>query len=192
MSSAKKWREENREHINEYKREYNKLHPEKTKAERQKHYSKPENRAKKKQQNSNYYTNNKEKIQAYQYEWERSKPEQKLKKKVAHMVRLALKKIGSSKNGLPVFDYLDYSPEDLKKHIENQFEPWMTWENHGPYLKANWDDNDSKTWTWQIDHIIPQSKLPYDSMEHPNFKKCWALNNLRPLSAKLNVLRKNK
>jgi len=47
--------------------------------------------------------------------------------------------------------------------------------------------NDQSTWTWQIDHIIPHSDLPYDSMDHPNFQKCWALDNLRPLSAKQNL-----
>ena len=41
---------------------------------------------------------------------------------------------------------------------------------------------------WHIDHIIPQSLLPYSSMEDDNFKKCWALSNLRPLSAKQNLL----
>ena len=52
----------------------------------------------------------------------------------------------------------------------------------------NWDDNDISTWTWQLDHIIPQSKLSYTSMEDDNFKKCWDLSNLRPYSAKKNIL----
>lgn len=70
----------------------------------------------------------------------------------------------------------------------SQFEPWMTWGNHGRYSKL-WNDNDSLTWTWQIDHIISQSKLPYTSMTDENFKKCWALENLRPLSAKQNIIK---
>jgi hypothetical protein len=64
----------------------------------------------------------------------------------------------------------------------------MTWENHGAYQSSKWDDNDISTWKWQIDHIIPQHKLPYSSMEDENFKKCWALENLRPYSAKQNLL----
>jgi hypothetical protein len=35
---------------------------------------------------------------------------------------------------------------------------------------------------------IPRSMLPYASMEDSNFKRCWALENLRPLSAKRNYL----
>ena len=50
----------------------------------------------------------------------------------------------------------------------------MSWKNYGVY--------------WHIDHIIPQSDLPYTSMEDDNFKLCWALDNLRPLEAKQNLL----
>jgi len=64
----------------------------------------------------------------------------------------------------------------------------MNWNNWGVYKSKNWNDNDSSTWTWQIDHIIPQSNLPYTSMEDENFKKSWDLNNLRPYSAKQNIL----
>lgn len=63
----------------------------------------------------------------------------------------------------------------------------MTWDNWGIYDPVVWDDNDSTTWTWQIDHIIPQSMLKFDSLEHDNFKKCWVLENLRPYSAKQNI-----
>ena len=64
----------------------------------------------------------------------------------------------------------------------------MTWDNWSRYNPETWDDNDPSTWTWQVDHLKPHSTFNYDSMEHPDFKKCWALENLRPLSAKQNVL----
>ena len=48
--------------------------------------------------------------------------------------------------------------------------------------------NYQSTWTWQIDHIILRADLLYTSMEDENFKKCWALSNLRPYSAKQNIL----
>ena len=82
---------------------------------------------------------------------------------------------------------LPYSMEELKIHLESLFEPWMTWQNHGKYEKKNWDDNNQDTWTWQVDHIIPHSKLKYDSVNDKNFSKCWALSNLRPYSAKKNI-----
>lgn len=64
----------------------------------------------------------------------------------------------------------------------------MNWNNHGKYDSKTWDDNDSSTWTWQLDHIIPHSDLPYQSMTDENFLKCWALDNLRPLSSKQNLI----
>jgi hypothetical protein len=68
----------------------------------------------------------------------------------------------------------------------------MNWNNYGIYYTNLWNDNDPSTWVWNIDHIIPQSKLPYTSMEDDNFKKCWALDNLRPYSAKQNIIDGNK
>jgi hypothetical protein len=115
-------------------------------------------------------------------------PAYKLRKHISTVIYQALKKIGASKKGNSILPFLPYSFQELKNHLERQFEPWMTWSNWGLYNPANWDDNNSFTWTWHIDHIIPQSVLPYMSMNDDNFKKCWALDNLRPLSAKQNII----
>ena len=72
-----------------------------------------------------------------------------------------------------VWNYLPYTPIELKEHLEKQFDGKMTWENCGTY--------------WHIDHIIPQAMFHYDSETHPDFQKCWALTNLRPLNAHLNM-----
>src|SRR5690606_38899432 len=109
----------------------------------------------------------------------------KLRKRVSNLVGISIKNNYGAKNGSSI-STLPYTIMELKNHLESQFEPWMTWNNWGIYNSKTWDDNDSSTWTWQIDHIIPQSKLPYDSLDHPNFQKCWALENLRPLNAKQN------
>jgi len=116
----------------------------------------------------------------------------KLKKLVSLIIRLFLKKQRLSKESMSILNYLPYTIEQLKQHLENQFEPWMTWENHGNYKIKEWNDEDKSTWKWQIDHIIPQSALSYTSMEDENFKKCWALENLRPLSAKENIKKGNR
>jgi hypothetical protein len=93
----------------------------------------------------------------------------------------------NKKDNKSCLKYLLYTMEELKEHLEKQFESWMSWDNQGKYNK-NWNDNDSSTWTWQIDHIKPHSTFKYTSMEDAEFKKCWALNNLRPLSSKQNWL----
>lgn len=115
-------------------------------------------------------------------------PSFRLKENVSRMIRGALKKKGSSKRGLSFLKFVGYTMQDLKKHLEQQFEPWMTWDNWGIYNKSAWNDCNSATWAWQIDHIMPQSELPYTSMIDDNFKRCWTLENLRPLSAKQNFL----
>jgi hypothetical protein len=109
----------------------------------------------------------------------------KLEKKLEDFVKE--KRKGQSKGGLSFLKFVNYTMSQLKEYLEVQFESWMTWENWGIYNKNSWKDNDQSTWTWQIDHIIPQSDLPYISMTDDNFKKCWALSNLRPLSAKQNI-----
>ena len=84
--------------------------------------------------------------------------------------------------------FLPYTIEELKCHLELQFDPWMNWHNHGKYNSKIWDDNNQLTWTWQIDHIIPQSDFVYLSMQDDSFRKCWDLSNLRPLSSKQNLI----
>jgi hypothetical protein len=107
---------------------------------------------------------------------------------VSRSIRGALKINGGSKGGLSFLNKIGYTINDLKDHLAKKFESWMTWSNYGQYNKKVWNDDDQTTWTWNIDHIIPQCKLPYTSMEDENFKKCWSLDNLRPLSAKQNFL----
>jgi hypothetical protein len=84
--------------------------------------------------------------------------------------------------------FLNYTMQELKEYLESLFEPWMSWNNYGIYNAKKWNDNDSSTWTWQIDHIIPKSTFNYKSVNDDSFKACWSLSNLRPYSAKLNII----
>ena len=116
----------------------------------------------------------------------------KIRMNLSNSIRSYLRNNYSSKNGNSCLQYLPYTIDELKKHLEIQFEWWMTWNNHGNYRIKYWKDDNPSTWKWQIDHIIPCDALPYTSMEDENFKKCWALENLRPLSAKENIKKGNK
>ena len=118
----------------------------------------------------------------------KTNPEYRLKKNVSYSIWSMLTKNGSSKKGQSSSKYLPYNFNQLKEHIEAQFEPWMNWKNYGVFTPSTWNDDDQNTWTWQLDHIIPHSDLPYLSMTDDNFKKCWSLNNLRPYSAKQNMI----
>lgn len=110
-----------------------------------------------------------------------------LRKNISYSIWKSLKNNNSSKDK-SCMKYLNYTIIELKENLESKFEYWMTWNNYGKYNKKNWNDNNQSTWTWQLDHIIPQSDLQYSTMIDDNFKKCWDLNNLRPLSSKQNLL----
>ena len=71
-----------------------------------------------------------------------------------------------------VMEALGYTPQEARQHLEDLFEPWMTWENYGE---------------WSIDHIQPQSTLRFGALESENFHKCWSLENLRPLCIEENT-----
>ena len=159
-----------------------------------------------------YYQRNKDKIKAYIWNWQKENPDKVKANRRLHKEKISetrrryrkqkretdpcfkLRRYTSTKiyqyitnkakKNTSILNYLPCSIQEMKQHLESQFEPWMNWSNYG---QANVNKK-----TWQIDHIIPQSKLPYDSMEHPNFQKCWALENLRPLDSIENIKKGNR
>jgi hypothetical protein len=157
-------------------------------------------------QSKEYRENNKDKVRAFKREYSinnrelfknnlktfrvrhANDPVYRIRNNISSNISHLLRQANGSKNGKSIFDYMSYSFKELMDHLEKQFESWMNWNNYGSYDQSTWDDNDQSTWTWSLDHIIPQTDLPYSSMEDDNFKKCWALNNLRPLSAKQNLI----
>jgi predicted transcriptional regulator len=105
----------------------------------------------------------------------RKEPAYKIRTNVSRSIRGMLN--GKQKTS-SCLNYLPYTMKELKEHLEDQFDDRMTWDNYGSY--------------WDIDHLYPHSLLPYDTMEHPNFTKCWSLDNLRPLEKIENIKKSNK
>lgn len=140
-----------------------------------------------------YYTNNLPKLLEgnlrYVKERKKKDPAFKLRLSLSNSITKALKKSGASKAGQSILKFLPYTLEELKQYIESNFDKsWMNWENQGHYKIDEWNDSDPSTWKWQLDHIIPHSEFKYESMEEQTFRDCWALSNLRPLSAKQNLI----
>ena len=98
----------------------------------------------------------------------------RLNNNIRGRLRASLKCKGITKRN-HTYSLVDFTRDELKEHLESQFTDGMSWDNMSE---------------WHIDHIRPVSSFNYDSTEHPDFKKCWALNNLQPLWAEDN-LRKN-
>jgi len=71
-----------------------------------------------------------------------------------------------------------YTLEDLMRYFEMLFDKHMNWQNYGSY--------------WWIDHVMARSLFKYEIPEDPEFKKCWALENLRPLEKIENIKKGNK
>lgn len=74
--------------------------------------------------------------------------------------------------------YSGYTINELKNHLEKQFDDKMSWDNYGTY--------------WVIDHIIPKSKFNIQNYQSEDFIKCWELNNIRPLEKIENCKKGNK
>jgi len=105
------------------------------------------------------------------YEKERKKkdPYYKIRRNISSLLNNYLKKNINTKNTI------GYNTKEIKEHLEKQFDENMSWNNYGSY--------------WQIDHIIPQSL--YDFSNDLETKKCWNINNLRPLEKKENNKKSN-
>ncbi len=187
-SKVNKYRIDNDSIIKSKKKEYYNINKEQILKKYKEYYF--DNNEKISEKKKEFYRKNKDIINkrklGYQKNRERSNPIFKLRRRVSNMVYSMIKKNGKCKNGLSILAKLPYSIDELKLHLEVQFENWMTWNNWGKYNALTWNDNDQTTWTWQIDHIIPHSEFQYTTMEDEKFKSCWSLSNLRPLSSKQN------
>lgn len=93
-------------------------------------------------------------------------PSARIRRSMAARIWAALK--GKSDGRL--FSRLGYSATELRAHLEQLFEPGMSWSNYG---------------RWHVDHIRPCAS--FDLTDPVQFAQCWALNNLQPLWASDNV-----
>lgn len=187
----KLYRKENEANIKAYAKTYNAI-PEIKKIKKSYNISyREENKEDLKECRKKYVLINKEKVNKLGRDWcaakKKSDPSFKLKTNVGKHISITLKRSSIPKKGSS-WDHLSFTPDILKAHLESKFEEWMNWENWKVYNSKTWDDNDKSTWTWHIDHIVPQSEFKFKSMEDEDFKKCWSLDNLRPYNAKMNVM----
>ena len=127
-------------------------------------------------------TNDKEYKKKYQRKYmkkrRRKDPKFHLDNNISNLIRCSLKVKKAKKAGRKWETLVGYSLEDLIKHLEKQFDSKMNWENYGSY--------------WSIDHIKPRSLFHYIYPEDPQFKECWALNNLQPLEKIENIIKSNR
>jgi hypothetical protein len=179
LKQRKAYEEANKEKIAERGKAYREANKEKFDERLRAYYQ--ANKDKIAEQKRAYYKENKDEINKRSIDYHKKRmatdPAFKMRRRISGSVSKALKKQGKTKGG-STFSALPYTPLDLVEHIEKQFDETMTWDNYGSY--------------WDLDHIYPQSLLPYTSLEDENFQKCWALNNLQPLEKMANIRKGNK
>jgi hypothetical protein len=144
--------------------------------------------------NKKYYKNNKEIINQKSIEWQKSNPEAskltqnkwnknnreyfkkwrqnqwnnnpnfKLRIILGNRLNECLKKSKTNKNS-NIINLLGCSLEELLLHLEQQFLPEMSWNNHGEI--------------WEIDHTKPCASFDLTDIEQQ--KECFHYTNLQPL-----------
>ena len=128
-----------------------------------------------------YREKNKEKIKTYLREYNQKRIEDdslyKLTIAIRKRIRESLKYGGFNKKS-KTKEILGCEIKNFKEHLENQFEPWMSWENYGNPKDGIFEINK----TWDIDHIIPMSS----STNEGDLIKLNHYTNLKPLCSYTN------
>jgi hypothetical protein len=111
----------------------------------------------------------------------RHDPLYNLRVKTRSLIRTSLKNKGFSKKSR-TYQILGCSYEHFKSHLENQFEPWMNWENQGLY-------NGTENYGWDLDHIVPISSATTEE----EIIKLNHYTNFQPLCSYINrVVKKDR
>lgn len=133
-----------------------------------------ENKEKSNEIKKQWKIRNKDKVKKYNHLYNKKKRENpyfRLSKNISKAIWECLK---GNKNHKSWLIYVDYSLDDLIKHLEDRFKNGMNWDNYGSY--------------WHLDHIKPLSWFNLES----EFKEAWSLSNLQPLEAKVNYSKSNR
>jgi hypothetical protein len=135
---------------------------------------------------SDYFKQNKEKIydarRKYIKERYDNDPLFKLTQKTRTIISNSLRK-NKHKKISSTQEILGCTFEELKKHLESQFEPWMNWGNMGK------KQINTPNTSWEVDHIIPISSAKTEE----EVVRLNHYTNLRPLCSYTNrFIKRNK
>lgn len=162
------------------------------------YYSISENRKRKNEINKKWRDRNKEYCSKYGKQYRKDNPEKikessekyksclskryrenlkfNIDSKMRSMINESLK---GNKSGWYWEKLVGYTLRDIVKHLKSTMPEGYSWQD---YINGK----------LQIDHIIPISIFNYSKVEHPDFKRCWALENLRLLTVIENKAKSNK
>ena len=164
---------------------------------------KDKNRDRKNTYNRKYYRENKKKAKIYAAEYRQTHKDEARIYNLEHKEELNKNRRQRYKNdikfrirnliGASIWRYLKrkengqrlelivgYTIDDLIKRLKSTLPDGYTWKDY-----INGSD-------LHIDHIIPIAAHNFKSVKDTDFKRCWALKNLRLLTAKENISKKDK
>ena len=144
----KKWSEKNKEHLSEYHKQWRTENVDKWRKTKR----------------------------DYQQHLRDTNPQYKLISYFKTAIYTVLKENNVNKYG-HYFDVLNYTPEELMKHLESKFTDGMKWENYG---------------VWHVDHKLPISSFNIKEIGDEEFMRCWCLDNLQPMWGEENIRKSNK
>jgi hypothetical protein len=177
LGTARKWALTHPEKTNAAKRKYRENHKDKEREYGKKRRT--ENPEREKNRKRIWALNNPDKQKAMAKRATtklRNTPKGILDHRISTAIRETLK---GTKNGKRWQLLVGYSVAELKFHIEKRFVGGMSW---GKFMSGE----------IHIDHKIPIAVFNYKTPDDPDFKRCWAIENLQPMWAKDNILKSVK
>ena len=175
----KQWWKDNPEKQKKYRKKYNILKNKEKVLECARRYCE-NNRQKLREKNRIYYKNNNEKFRKSYNKYRKNKYKKDLKYNLNYRISCLMRKsLKKNKNGYHWEDLIGYTLNELIKHLKETMPSNYIWQD---YLEGK----------LQIDHIIPIDVFNFTKPEHIDFKRCWALINLRLLPKEENRNKSNK
>lgn len=180
----REWKSLNRDKCNKYTRDQYKRNPEKVKETIRRWQTNHPDKVREMQRE--LYRKNADKINKRRSILHKENPQYYINRNLkitekgrlnARMSASIRQSLRGNKGGWHWEKLVGYTVDDLKRHLEKQFQSGMSWKNMGE---------------WHIDHITPVSIFNFETHNHIDFQRCWALKNLRPLWAKENRRKNNK
>jgi len=174
LGYAEKWRKNNSGKCRKAVKIYRENNKEKIKKHRGKYVK--ENREKINISKRKWYKNNADKIGDRNKNRYRTDSKYNLNMRMSGAIRASLRR---NKSGYHWELLVGYSVNSLIKRLKKTIPVGYSWQ-------------DCLNGSLHIDHIIPIDAFNFIKPENPDFKKCWALNNLQLLPAKENIIKHNK
>lgn len=172
----KKWPQKNKARLQQCNKEWYQKNRKKILQKQENYYQK--NKEVILQHHRMYNLKNKERLLQYKGRWQKYKrktdPKYRLDENMGSAIARSLK---DKKAKRPWEALVNYTLEELMRHLEKQFDNKMSWDNYGSY--------------WAVDHVKPRGLFNYTAPDDLVFKQCWALKNLQPLEKIENIKKRN-